>query len=208
MAAPQLETLHMAKTQHDELHNPKNAIVIETMQKELTDLGFYPGSVDGKPGPNTEAALRKFMDRVGLDEKASFAQIQIVLEHAHNAREFVRVATEDKQQALEQINSPNSTKTRDDYNPDFLNKEPSQMAASLVADEKKKAEAIAGHSLNFDKLELPKHVSPTHPDHAFEEKIRQAVEGITHHKIDGVAVEGSSPHHGTTGAKKSQILGG
>ena len=40
---------------------------LEGAQKALAKLGFDPGKVDGKNGPNTEKALKAFQKLHGLD---------------------------------------------------------------------------------------------------------------------------------------------
>ena len=38
---------------------------IMNIQKHLTELGFDPGIIDGKMGPNTRAAIRAFQKSIG-----------------------------------------------------------------------------------------------------------------------------------------------
>ena len=45
--------------------NQPNAVIIEA-QQALTDLGYRPMGIDGKAGPGTERALRKFQKASGL----------------------------------------------------------------------------------------------------------------------------------------------
>ena len=39
---------------------------VRTLQKNLRDLGFDPGKIDGLAGPDTEAAVRSFQEKAGL----------------------------------------------------------------------------------------------------------------------------------------------
>jgi len=41
-------------------------IDLKTVQKALKNAGFSPGKVDGKPGPQTDRAIRKFQDAMDL----------------------------------------------------------------------------------------------------------------------------------------------
>ena len=43
-----------------------DAALITKVQKQLTDLGYQPGSVDGAMGPKTRAAIRRYQVVVGL----------------------------------------------------------------------------------------------------------------------------------------------
>ena len=43
-----------------------DAALITKVQKQLTDLGYEPGSVDGAMGPKTRAAIRRYQVVVGL----------------------------------------------------------------------------------------------------------------------------------------------
>ncbi len=38
---------------------------IKKIQTELTELGFYPGYIDGKMGPNTREAIKAFQKSIG-----------------------------------------------------------------------------------------------------------------------------------------------
>jgi len=38
---------------------------IKKIQTELTELGFYPGYIDGKMGPNTAEAIKAFQKSIG-----------------------------------------------------------------------------------------------------------------------------------------------
>ena len=45
---------------------------IATVQQELKDQGFYYGEVDGQPGPETTAAIRRYQIRNGLPVDGAF----------------------------------------------------------------------------------------------------------------------------------------
>src|SRR4051794_28122512 len=40
---------------------------LKLIQLQLTTLGFYPGPIDGRPGPATVYAIRKFQRSIGSD---------------------------------------------------------------------------------------------------------------------------------------------
>lgn len=46
---------------------PVDLIDIEKAQRMLSDAGFDPGPIDGKPGPMTQAATRQYQQSRGLE---------------------------------------------------------------------------------------------------------------------------------------------
>ncbi|HEY0988165.1 MAG TPA: peptidoglycan-binding domain-containing protein [Kofleriaceae bacterium] len=51
----------MANYEHNsEKFGYLNLEELESVQKALSDLGFDPGKIDGKDGPNTQQAVRAF----------------------------------------------------------------------------------------------------------------------------------------------------
>jgi len=51
----------------EEIEEEIEAVDVKTAQRKLTELGFDPGPVDGWAGAMTEAAIREYQEKAGLE---------------------------------------------------------------------------------------------------------------------------------------------
>jgi peptidoglycan hydrolase-like protein with peptidoglycan-binding domain len=59
--------VHAAQSKpHPQKARPPSSAFIKSLQRELKRVGYDPGIVDGKMGPATEEALRRFQEAHGL----------------------------------------------------------------------------------------------------------------------------------------------
>jgi peptidoglycan hydrolase-like protein with peptidoglycan-binding domain len=62
---------------------------IQAVQQALKDKGFYYGTVDGEPGPETDAAIRRYQIRQGLEvtgklDTATLSSLNLAANAQHN----------------------------------------------------------------------------------------------------------------------------
>jgi peptidoglycan hydrolase-like protein with peptidoglycan-binding domain len=51
---------HHHTVHHHSSHHASGSVIVRIAQRHLTNLGYYNGAIDGKMGPQTRAAIKKF----------------------------------------------------------------------------------------------------------------------------------------------------
>ncbi len=77
---------------------------IKEIQTELSDLGFNPGIIDGKMGPNTASAIKAFQRSIG--ERPNGKLSRHIYYKIHNAANSVTVGFSHEAEEMNGIKTP------------------------------------------------------------------------------------------------------